>query len=185
VIKKRLGWIASAMLLALAPAVLVAASADAASPSITCTGWDHDTYNPGVTNIAQPVAITTDEDLNVIDAYSPTGSCVAIGSSATAEQVDGTATAEKSCLQFVSGQNVTYMYNWNDGQSSTASVSQSFVRGAVLTVITYTGTVTSGEFKGDSVVETLTAPSTAFLNCFTSSGVTVLDFATSLTITGL
>jgi hypothetical protein len=45
--------------------------------------------------------------------------------------------------------------------------------------------VDSGEFDGDHVVETFTAPNLAFTDCSTAKGVTSLDYATVLTISPL
>jgi hypothetical protein len=45
------------------------------------------------------------------------------------------------------------------------------------------GTATSGEFTGDTVVETFTAPNIAFVDCGTPGGVAALDFVTAIAIT--
>jgi hypothetical protein len=50
------------------------------------------------------------------------------------------------------------------------------------TVLTETGTVTSGEFLGDDVVEQFIAPNLDFAACDTT-GVTSLDFLDVLAIT--
>jgi hypothetical protein len=55
-------------------------------------------------------------------------------------------------------------------------------RGLATTVVLETGTVTSGEFSGATVVETFTAPNLAFAGCGTPGGVAALDFATVITI---
>jgi hypothetical protein len=73
--------------------------------------------------------------------------------------------------------------NWNDGQSTSFTFSANVTRGFSNTVILETGTVTSGEFTGDSVVETFTAPNTALTDCGTTGGVTALDYLTAIAIT--
>jgi hypothetical protein len=175
---------------ALALAAAFGAVAGAAAPpawatvaGISCTGWQYDTYTPGITNALQPTTVGLDGDLNVIDDHSPTGSCVAIGSRATAGEQDETLPLlDISCTQlFVVSPPQTI--HWNDGQSSTFTGIATTVRGASNTVLTDTGTVVSGEFAGDVAVFTLIAPNLAFANCATPDGVTTLDFAATLTFT--
>ncbi len=158
-----------------------ASPARAAVAGISCTGWQYDTYAPGMTNTLQPTTVVLDGDLNVIDDHSPTGSCVAVGSSATAGQQDQTLPLlDISCTQlFVVSPPQTIQ--WNDGQASTFTGTATTVRGASNTVLTDTGTVVSGEFTGDVAVFTLVAPNTAFADCGTLGGVTALDFAATLT----
>ena len=66
--------------------VLAAAPAHASVSGISCTGWQHATYDPGATNTEQVSMVTYDDYLNIINEYSPTGSCVAIGSTASARE---------------------------------------------------------------------------------------------------
>jgi hypothetical protein len=179
--KRQLASLAVVVGVALGSAV-VAAPAYASTASISCTGWTYATYTPGLTNTAKPTAVVVDGDLNVIDTYSPTGSCLAIGSSATAGERYVTAQLNVGCTQFIVETGVEKI-NWNDGQSTSFAFSANVTRGSSNTVIREAGTVTSGEFAGDTVVETFTAPNTAFLGCGTPGGVTALDFVTALTIT--
>lgn len=179
--RRRLASFIGTIALAICTAI-VAAPAHAASASISCTGWQYNTYTPGLTNTLQLTTIVLDEDLNVLDSHSPTGSCIAVGSSATSEQADLSFMADDACTQLVTQSPMTETFNWNDGQTSTVSASGVEVRGASNTVITYTGTVTAGEFSGDSFLETLTAPNTAFTKCSSPHGVTSLDFAETVTM---
>jgi hypothetical protein len=179
--KRQLAALAGVVGLALGSAVL-AAPAHASLATISCTGWTHATYTPGLTNTAKPTAVVVDGDLNVIDAHSPTGSCLALGSSATAGQRDVTAQLDVGCTQLIVETGVETI-NWNDGRSTSFTFSANVTRGLSNTVLLETGTVTAGEFAGDSVVETFTAPNTAFLACGTPGGVTALDFVTAITIT--
>ena len=68
---------------AMAAAGTAPARASVLGSGISCTGWTHGTFTPGLTNNPQPISMVLDVDLNVIDAYSPTGSCLATGSAAT------------------------------------------------------------------------------------------------------
>jgi hypothetical protein len=167
----------------LAPAgAMVATPANASTASMICTGWTHTTYSPGMTNTAKSTTVVDAGRLNVIGEHSPTGSCIAIGSSATAGQRDVTAQLNLGCTQLIVETGVETI-NWNDGQSTSFTFSANVTRGLSTTVILETGTVTSGEFAGDSVVETFTAPNLALLACGTPGGVTALDFATVIAIT--
>lgn len=160
-----------------------APAARAGVAGISCSGWQYDTYMPGITNALQPTTVVLDGDLNVIDGQSPTGSCVAVGSSATAGEQDQTLPLlDISCTQlFVVSPPQTIA--WNDGEASTFTGTATTVRGASNTVLTDTGTVVSGEFTGDAAVFTLVAPNIAFADCGTPGGVTALDFAATLTFT--
>lgn len=182
--RKHLISVATVVMLAAGCAVLAAAPAHADVSGISCTGWQHATYDPGVTNTEQFSTVTTDDDLNVIDEYSPTGSCVAVGSTASSAEQDTSFSGDVSC-DTISTHMETDTYDWNDGQSSTMELSAQVAIVGANTVITLEGTVTSGEFDGGSVVLTLTAPTLDFADCSTSGGVTTFDFAETLTIVTL
>ncbi|GAB2690893.1 hypothetical protein [Kitasatospora kifunensis] len=172
---------------ALAATGLLATAAPAhadLTPAITCTGWTYTTYTPGLTDTVHSTTVVDDGDLDIIDAHSPTGSCLPVGSAATAGSRDVTALLELSCTQLIT-ETGTETVDWNDGQSTSFPFTATVVRGLSNTVITETGTVTAGEFSGDHVVETFTALNTAFAACVTPGGVTSLDFADIITITPL
>jgi hypothetical protein len=179
--KRRLASLVGVVGLALGGAVF-AAPANASTASMICTGWTFTTYSPGLTNTAKSTTVVDDGNLNVIGEHSPTGSCLAVGSSATAGQRDVTAQLDLDCTQLIVETGVETI-DWNDGQSTSFTFSANVTRGLATTVILETGTVTSGEFDGDSVVETFTAPNIALLDCGTAGGVTALDFLTAITIT--
>jgi hypothetical protein len=180
-IGKRLAALVGVLGLTLGGAV-VAAPAYASTASMICTGWTYTTYSPGLTNTTRSTTIVDDGNLNVIGEHSPTGSCLAIGSSATAGERNVTAQIDLSCTQLIVETGVETI-NWNDGQSTSFTFSANVTRGLSTTVILETGTVTSGEFDGASVVETFTAPNLAFLDCGTPGGVTSLDYLTAIAIT--
>ncbi|HYS42306.1 MAG TPA: hypothetical protein VEO01_42345 [Pseudonocardiaceae bacterium] len=179
--RRELALLAGVVGLALG-SVVAAVPAYASTATISCTGWTHATYAPGLTNTAKSTSVVVDGDLNVIDEHSPTGSCLALGSSASAGERDVTAQLDVGCTQLIVETGVETI-NWNDGQSTSFSFSANVTRGLSNTILLETGTVTSGEFAGDSVVETFTAPTIAFLGCGTPGGVTALDFVTVIAIT--
>lgn len=161
---------------AMAPAI-----ANASAASIICTGWTYTTYSPGLTNTTKSTTVVDDGNLNIIDTHSPTGSCLAIGSSASAGERNVTAQLDLGCTQLITESGVETI-TWNDGQSTSFAFTATVTRGLSTTVVLETGTVTSGEFSGASVVETFTAPNLAFADCGSPGGVTALDFATAITI---
>ena len=180
--KRQLASLATLLALVLGNAVAAATTAHASSAAIFCTGWTSATYTPGLTNAVQHTTAVVDGDLNVIDDHSPIGICLAVNSSATAGERDVTALLNLSCTQLIVETGVETI-NWNDHQSTSFSFSANVTRGASNTVIIETGVVTSGEFAGDKVLETFTAPNIAFANCNTPGGVTSLNFVTAIAIT--
>src|ERR1700722_12107383 len=167
-----------------AAVALAAAPAHAAVSGISCTGWQHATYDPGVTNTEQLSTVTYHDYLNIINGYSPTGSCIAVGSTASTGEQDGSFTGDVTC-NTISTHMESDTYSWNDGESSTMALSAQVAIVGSNTVITLEGTVTAGEFSGGSVLLTLTAPSLDFANCSTPGGVTTFEFAETLTIVAL
>lgn len=169
-------------------ALLIGGTVSAAGPAhasglatISCTGWSYTTYSPGVTNTVRPVTVTVDGDLGLVDDHSPTGTCLAVGTAATSGERDVTALLTLGCNQLLT-ETGTETIAWNDGQSTSFQFTATAAHTAAAVVLTETGTVTAGEFLGDHVVETFTAPNTAFLACSTPAGVTSLNYATVLTI---
>lgn len=182
--KRQLPCLAGAFALALGGLALGAAPADAAPAAlatINCTGWSYTTYSPGLTDTVRPTTVDVAGRYNVIDAHSPTGSCLALGSAASAGQRDVTALLDLSCNAILT-ETGTETIDWNDGQSTSFSFTATAAHVGSNTVLTETGTVTSGEFLGQHVVETFTAANLAFTDCATQTGVTALDYATVLTI---
>jgi hypothetical protein len=179
--KRHLASLVVVVGMAMAGAV-VASPAYASVDSIVCTGWTHTTYTPGLTNTARATTVVDDGELNVIGPHSPTGSCLGIGTSATAGHRNVMAQLTLGCTQLI-GENGVETINWNDGQSTSFTFAATVTRGLSTTVVLETGTVTSGEFTGAGVVETFTAPNLALAACGTAAGVTALDFVTVIAIT--
>jgi len=157
------------------------AASAANAATISCTGWSYTTYSPGVTKTVRPTTVTVDGDLGLTDDHSPTGTCLALGTAASAGERDVTAQLTLGCNELLT-ETGTETITWNDGQSTSFQFTATAAHTAATVVLTETGTVTSGEFLGEHVVETFTAPNTAFLACATPDGVTSLNYATVLTI---
>lgn len=180
--KKRLSVLAAALLgLVWGDLALVAGPAHALGGAISCTGWSYTTYSPGLTNTVRATEVTVAGRYNIVDAHSPTGSCLALGSSASAGRRDVTALLDVSCNAVLT-ETGTETIEWNDGRSTSFTFTATAAHIGSNTVLTETGTVVAGEFLGQHVVETFTAANLAFLDCATPGGVTSLDYATVLTI---
>jgi hypothetical protein len=52
---------------------VVAAPAHAPAATITCAGWTHAAYTPGLTNTPAPTSVVVAGDPNVLVDHSPTG----------------------------------------------------------------------------------------------------------------
>jgi len=178
----RLGVGIGVLALLIGNAVGAAAPAHAAgSATISCTGWSYTTYSPGLTNTVRPLMVTVDGDLGLVDEHSPIATCVSAGTAATAGERDVAAQLTLGCNQLLTETGVETIV-WNDGQSTSFQFTATAAHTATAVVLTETGTVVSGEFLGEQVVETFTAPNTALLACATPTGVTSLNYATVLTI---
>lgn len=178
---RRWSVVLGALVVAIGGVTAVAAPAHAAAAVLSCTGWSHTTYDPGLTNTVRPTTVVVHGDYNVIEDHSPTGSCLAVGSSASSGQRDVTAVLPVSCNAVLTETGVETI-DWNDGRSTSFSFTAAAAHVGANTVLTETGTVISGEFAGEKVVETFTAPNLAFTDCGTDTGVTSLDYATVITI---
>jgi hypothetical protein len=71
----------------------------------------------------------------------------------------------RSCLDLLDSETVTFTINWNTGQTSTITGNTSVTIVGAALIVTITGNVTEGLFAGDSVVQTVTGPSTDITLC--------------------
>jgi len=175
---------AAAAVLALAVAVLApAATASAApasapavslTPTLVCLGSTTSSYAPGVTNQARNVRV---------DGRSTFAPCVGTPAGYTAA-ASTTFTSSLSCTNLLQQTTGTKTISWSKGGASTFSYTRSATRNALTTVITFTGTISGGQFARSTVVETATALNTDLASCQTT-GLTTLGFAEQLVVTGV
>ncbi|MEU1126759.1 hypothetical protein ABZ371_25080 [Streptomyces sp. NPDC005899] len=153
----------TALLLLLAGLLTAAGPAGARESGlldVTCTppSSANVTYNPPLSNTPQVSTASLSWQL---------GPCV---STSVPGLTSGTHSAvnpprERTCLELLNTAAETRTITWNTGATSTLSLNRTTtVAGAVL-VVTFTGTVTSGLFAGDTVVATQTGPATDILLC--------------------
>jgi len=136
------------------------APAAAAALDVTCTppSSQVDTYSPPLTTKPQDVS----------NAISRTyGPCVSAADPALTSGSSTFTVTDKafSCLDLLAAHPATFTITWNTGATSTVvGNAVPSVAGAVHTVLV-TGTVTSGEFAGDTVVENSTGAATSIARC--------------------
>lgn len=138
---------------------VVAPTAAQADPvSLTCTATQQITYSPGMHLYTQ--TITTSGSL--------TYACVGDVQSGT---TGFTLTEDRNCLT-LSAPDLDYLVTWNDNTTSQIHVHATVVIADGQTVVTKTGTVTSGRFAGATTTEVLTGPVADVLACLSPSGLT-------------
>lgn len=138
------------------------APADADVLDVTCTGSQHITYSPGIVLSPERDVTTTVEG---------TYSCVS--SDVTGATTYATFTGPESCLAVAEIESLSSTFTWNDGSTSTATYTTTVTYGVGTTVLTKTGTVTSGRFAGDTFLQVITGPNLGgLLACLTSTGLT-------------
>jgi hypothetical protein len=148
--------------LGVAGVTVSAASAHAAS-SATCTGSSAINYSPGLTNTPQTVTYSETE----------TYSCTSTDTSLTAGSSSVNITlAGASCNGGGVFPATAYTITWNNGQSSTISLTFTDLIILGTEQVTGVGTVTSGEFAGGAVTIVWLYPVLNPLQCLTSQGVT-------------
>lgn len=148
------------LLVGLLTASVPASAHESGLLDVTCTPPSSAsvTYNPPLSNTPQVSTSSLSWQL---------GPCV---STSVPGLTSGTHSAvnpprERTCLELLNTAAETRTVTWNTGATSTLSLNRTTtVAGAVL-VVTFTGTVTSGLFAGDTVVATQTGPATDILLC--------------------
>ena len=154
------------------PAVLLASlavgmpSAHASTESITCSGSETLTYNPGLKLFARTVT------LDVLANFRPCISTNPAISSGTAATPLGGVLAKLSCLNPLDLPSGVASVRWNNGTKSRYSFNQVTSTLAGQLVATTTGTVIEGEFLGRSILVVFVSPAPNLLNCLSPSGLT-------------
>jgi hypothetical protein len=147
------------------PAVLFApGTTHAAVGDLTCTESESVGYTPGLLNSARPVDVAVDNALSCLSLSDP---------GVTRGTVTATVPAvTRSCTDLAAATSGSYPVSWNNGRTSTISYhrSASYVLGTL--VITETGTVTSGEFAGDTSVHVVELRTLNLLDCLSEPGLT-------------
>jgi hypothetical protein len=151
-----------------------ATPANAALLDATCTGSNHVTYTPGLTNTAHTTTIQGRITLNCVSANLS----VPVLINGT---ISGGGTGSLSCAVLEQATSGTSTVQWTNVLgasigSSTYTYTSSLSPGTSgTTVLTLTGTVTSGLFSGDSVVIAVVLLNLDLNACNTEQGLTSRD----------
>jgi hypothetical protein len=156
---------------ALVPAVLIMSSlllppysAHAAPGDLICTETQSVSYSPGLLSTRRPVDVSVH---NVLSCTSLTDPAVTGGHvQATIHGLD------RSCTDLAASGSGSYTITWNTGDTSTISYDRTanYVLGTL--VIVENGTVTAGEFTGDSTTHVVELPNLDLLACLSEPGLT-------------
>lgn len=148
---------------------------------VTCTPPSSNTvvYTPPLTLAPQSVGLTSTIQL---------GPCISFSTPAI---ISGTSfvtvpPASRSCLDLLGAYAETRTVTWNTGASSTLSMNRTVTLAGAVVVVTFTGTVTSGLFAGDTILMTITGPSVDITQCTLGLGTVPGTFgAVTLEITSV
>jgi hypothetical protein len=168
--------------LAFAALTLVASTWIAAGPAhaggaldLTCQGTQKVTYGSGLVLAPKQVIYTAQDDFT---------SCTSVQDpSIKSGTYRSTAQSLLSCLGVLTPGAGTKTFTWSNGQTSVFTYTSSATQALGQTVMTLTGTITSGKFKGETAVQVITVTSGDALSCF-AAGVTTAQGPSTLVITG-
>ncbi|RLU78112.1 hypothetical protein CTZ27_37960 [Streptomyces griseocarneus] len=154
----------------------VAPTASATVSGVTCVvGTTHVTYSPGLQNKPRSVHFTEN------DRYT---GCTSSDATIKTGETFSSFTTVLSCTQLLHTGTAPNPITWNNGQTSNLllNFAATFVSGQV--ILTGTGTVTDGEFKGDSAKVVLTYAQPNALQCDSQQGLTSQSGTATVAING-
>jgi hypothetical protein len=157
-------------LVPMATAVVVAgtsvwAPASAARVDVTCAGTETVKYEPGLLLSPQTVSVTVNGML------SP---CTSSDSGIKTGTYLHNFTATLSCDTLFAPLAATRVFQWSNGRSSTFVYKRAIDNAGGQTTVTFTGTITSGEFSGDPAVEQVVLVTPNSAQCLAPPGLTTL-----------
>lgn len=151
--------------LALGASVASVPAAHALSVDVSCAGTETVSYNPGVRLTAQQVNVV------VTGILSP---CSSSDGTVSAGTYNESFTTTLSCDTLLAGRSGTRVFHWSNGRSSTFAFNRALNNAGGQTTVTFTGTITSGEFAGDTALEQVVFVTPNTLQCLAPPGVTAL-----------
>ncbi len=150
------------------------APAYALQQDVTCAGTTTISISPGLTFTPQTVHV----EQQVI--YSP---CVSSDTTLTSGQNEASFDVPNaSCLTFPVAFSGVFDIFWNNGNSSTFTHNELVTVVAGQSVLTRIGTITDGQFEGDTAIRVITYPALDAFKCLTT-GVTSQIGPVVLTLT--
>ena len=163
---RRFRTVAAPVTLALAlPCIAGVTSASASTPDVSCPGYAAVNYQP---------ALTSNPGMVSISVNGVHGPCTSTDTTLTSGTSKGTL--QSDALTCTSGTDTgTETFTWNNGQTSTVSLTATISQNlAGATIVTAKGTVTAGEFLGDTVSGVYTRYATVPLQCIVPPSLTSL-----------
>lgn len=143
-----------------------ASTAPGARMDVFCLGTETGTYSPGLL-LFTPQAV----HVSVNGVLAPCASSDSkIKSGTYLQHFDATL----SCATVLAGLAATRVFNWSDGESSTFSYNRAINDVLGQTTVTFTGTIVSGKFEGDTVFEQVVFVTPNALQCLAPPGLTAL-----------
>ena len=161
----RLCILLTAAALAISGVVLPSPAAHAVSADVSCVGTETVTYQPGLLLTPQTVNVTVNGIL---------APCTSSDPNITSGTYLQNFTTTLSCGTLLGGLAATRVFNWSDGQSSTFSYNRAINDVGGQTTVTFTGTIVSGRFAGDTAIEQVVFVTPNTLECLASPGLTAL-----------
>jgi hypothetical protein len=165
---------AAALLLLLLLAACLAPAARADLLDATCQGDVSSTFSPGLRLFDQSVAGRDSASFECVSASDPT---------VTGGSTHQSYTATQSCLNPVGNYPFSATITWSNGHSSIVSGTSVLTALAGQSVYTATGTVTAGQFAGDTFALVTTEPALDLLSCVFAPGITSRSGTATLTVT--
>ncbi|GGV58846.1 hypothetical protein GCM10010245_91990 [Streptomyces spectabilis] len=136
------------------------------------------TYSPGLTFTPTYQSYTNN---TAYTSCTSSGNTVVSGTSSKSYQ----GTSASSCLSPLLVSPGSEVIHWNTGDTSTFTFDATVTQIGALTVITRTGTITSGMFAGATATHVTTAEPLNTPQCLTPPGITSREAIDELTITEL
>jgi hypothetical protein len=161
----RFWFLLTAAALAMGAVVFPSPAAHAVSLDVVCLGTETVTYEPGLSLTPQTVNVT------VRGILAP---CTSSDPDITSGTYTQHFTTTLSCVTVLAGLAATRSFEWSDDQSSSFSYNRAINNVAGQTTVTFTGTIVSGKFAGDTAIEQVVFVTPNILQCLTTSGLTTL-----------
>lgn len=148
-----------------------APSSHTAPVGLTCTGSETVDYRPGLLLTPRKVDVEVRGDLS---------HCTSSDHDLTAGKYGEDFHAELSCSTLLAGREGTRVFRWNNGHTSTFKFTRAINDVGGQTTVTFTGTITSGQFDGAHAVEQAVIPTLSTAKCLAHPGLTRLGPGTVL-----
>lgn len=157
---RTIGRVVAVLLIAGGVTAVAAGPAAAGVADVTCT-------TPSSNVLSSSPPLTSTPAVVTLTSQSSLGPCVSVSDPAITSGSWRTVVPNitASCDFLLRSSSGSDTVTWNTGQTSTLSGNREASVEGALFIVTFTGTVTSGVFAGDTVVEQFAGPSTDITLC--------------------